>query len=176
MTGDIQRADSRISCRIRSLLQLVEQGELLNKYLFSGTITSRQGTKVTALSCTTARSGLIGYASLRINAIGGARVTNKRPTFEVLDLINRAISIKEKTMADRVLTFVNAGEQDVSEVTISTGVHSTTPANETERVTYVISYPEKSTANPLTLKEEFAKAAEAIVADANNRNVPPGHP
>jgi len=79
-------------------------------------------------------------------------------------------------MAERVLKFLNAGEQDVSEVKISTGVHPTSPANPLARITYTVSYPEVSTPNPLSLEEEFAKAAEAIIADAKNRGVPPGHP
>lgn len=79
-------------------------------------------------------------------------------------------------MAERVLNFVNAGEQDVSEVKISTGVHPASPADPRARVTYTISYPDRDLANPLSLEEEFAKAAEAIIADANTRGVPPGHP
>lgn len=79
-------------------------------------------------------------------------------------------------MTERVLNFVNAGEQDVSEVKISTGVHPAGPANPLARVTYTISYPGVDALNPLTLKEEFAKAADAIIEDANNRGVTPGHP
>lgn len=78
-------------------------------------------------------------------------------------------------MAERVLNFVNAGEQDVSEVKISTGIHPAAPAAPTARLTYTISYPGTDAANPLSLEEEFAKAAEAIIKDANNRGVPPGH-
>ncbi|ATM95488.1 Uncharacterised protein [Yersinia frederiksenii] len=77
-------------------------------------------------------------------------------------------------MAERVLNFINAGEQDVSEVIISTGVHLASPADPLAKVTYTISYPSQSATNPLSLKEEFAKAAEEITSDANNRGVPPG--
>lgn len=79
-------------------------------------------------------------------------------------------------MAERVLNFVNAGEQDVSEVKISTGVHPASPVNPLARISYTISYPGTDAKNPLSIEEEFAKAAEAIIADANKRGVPPGHP
>ena len=79
-------------------------------------------------------------------------------------------------MAERVLNFVNAGEQDVSEVKISTGVHPAGPASPQARISYTISYPGTGALNPLTLKEEFAKAADAIIDDANARGVTPGNP
>lgn len=77
-------------------------------------------------------------------------------------------------MTERKINFVGAGEQDVSEVTISTGTHPVSPADVAARVTYTISYPEKSAVNPLELEESFAEAAKAIVEDAHARGVTPG--
>ena len=79
-------------------------------------------------------------------------------------------------MAERVLNFVNAGDQDVSEVTISTGVHSASPTDSANplRVTYTVSYPDPPDTN--AFREEFVRAADAIINDAENRGVTPGQP
>ena len=84
-------------------------------------------------------------------------------------------------MSDRKLTFVKAGDQDVSEVTISTGTHTAEPAAIANRFTYTISYPgvAPSEDNPIIdaqadLREKFSAAAEAIITDANERGVPIG--
>lgn len=81
---------------------------------------------------------------------------------------------KEVVMTKRTINFVGAGEQDISEVTISTGTHPVTGAPTTKRVTYTISYPEADARNPLTIQDSFAEAAKAIVADAQQRGVDPG--
>lgn len=82
-------------------------------------------------------------------------------------------------MAERKLNFVNAGEQDVSEVRISTGLHPASLAAAEGRVTYTISYPGPRPGTPTEaaadhLKEMFVKAAETIANDANERDVTPG--
>ncbi|NOJ21075.1 hypothetical protein [Vibrio jasicida] len=77
-------------------------------------------------------------------------------------------------MADRKINFIGAGEQDVSEVTISTGSHPVSPADIAARVTYTVSYPEKSAVNPLEINESFAEAAQALINDAAARGVTPG--
>jgi len=77
-------------------------------------------------------------------------------------------------MTERKINFVGAGEQDVSEVTISTGTHPVSPADTVARVTYTISYPDSSARNPLNLEESFSEAAKAIINDANARGVTPG--
>lgn len=77
-------------------------------------------------------------------------------------------------MADRVLHFVNSGEQDVSEVRISTGVHTASPANPLAKITYTVSYPQTVAATPQSLKETFAKAADAIIDDASKPGFNPG--
>jgi hypothetical protein len=84
-------------------------------------------------------------------------------------------------MSDRKLTFVRAGDQDVSEVTISTGRHAAATAAAANRYTYTISYPgvAPSDENPAMdaqadLREKFSAAAEAVIKDANERGVPIG--
>ena len=77
-------------------------------------------------------------------------------------------------MTERKINFIGAGEQDVSEVTISTGTHPVSSGAIAARVTYTISYPEKSVANPLELEESFSEAAKAIINDAHTRGVTPG--
>ena len=44
-------------------------------------------------------------------------------------------------MTERKLNFVRAGEQDASEITISTGTHAASVASPVARETYTISYP-----------------------------------
>jgi hypothetical protein len=84
-----------------------------------------------------------------------------------------------ENMTERVLNFVNAGDQDVSEVKISTGVHPAGPANPLARVTYTISYPDPKDGGKaeaaVALKESFIKAADCIIEDAKERNATPGH-
>jgi hypothetical protein len=75
-------------------------------------------------------------------------------------------------MAQRKLTFVKAGDQDASEVTISTGVHVAAVAPVNARETYTISYPGGGGAKGL--KEKFDAAAQAVIDDAAARNVPIG--
>ncbi|MFC7050786.1 hypothetical protein [Emcibacter nanhaiensis] len=73
-------------------------------------------------------------------------------------------------MAERKLKFVGAGDQDVSEVTISTGTHRVSEAEPTRRVTYTISYPSEA------INKAFKEAAEHIIEDAKKRGVEPGQP
>ncbi|MCR9221868.1 MAG: hypothetical protein NXI21_16710 [Alphaproteobacteria bacterium] len=77
-------------------------------------------------------------------------------------------------MAERVLNFVNAGDQDVSEVTISTGRHEAGPVETTRRITYTISYPTPAPNSVQAFEETFAAAAKEIVKDAEARDVEPG--
>ena len=76
-------------------------------------------------------------------------------------------------MADRTLNFINAGDQDVSEVKISTGTHTASEGNVNKRVTYTVSYPGNGVAksNQQALEENFAKAAKEIIKDAKERKV-----
>ncbi len=82
-----------------------------------------------------------------------------------------------ENMTERVLNFVNAGDQDVSEVKISTGVHPAGPASPLARVTYTIAYPGGggNVEAAVALKESFIKAADSIIEDAKERNATPGH-
>jgi hypothetical protein len=77
-------------------------------------------------------------------------------------------------MAKRKLTFVKAGHQDASEVTISTGTHIAAVAPVLARETYTISYPTGGGGD--ALKEKFAAAAQAIIDDADARGVQIGEP
>ncbi len=87
-------------------------------------------------------------------------------------------------MAERKLNFINAGDQDVSEVTISTGTEKARPADAVFRQTYTVSYPgggggggnDKNNVQPLTLEQKFIAAAKAIEEDATQRGVTPGEP
>ncbi|TCB77251.1 hypothetical protein [Acinetobacter sp. ANC 4173] len=69
----------------------------------------------------------------------------------------------------RKITFVKAGDNDVSEVTISSGTHIAKVAPIVARETYTISYPGGGGA--VALKEKFAAAAQAVIDDAAARNV-----
>lgn len=71
----------------------------------------------------------------------------------------------------RVLHFVNAGEQDVAEVIISSGIHKAGPGDKAWEISYKISYGSGSAQNPLSLKKEFARAADAILVDAKNNEM-----
>ncbi len=78
-------------------------------------------------------------------------------------------------MAERKLTFVRAGDNDVSEVTISTGTHIAGTAPVVARETYTISYPGGGgggqPGNPTIFKEKFNDAAEKIIEDSIARKV-----
>ena len=65
---------------------------------------------------------------------------------------------------DRKITFIGAGEQDISEVTISSGTHTVETASSSDRVTYTISYPEQRPGSR-SLAEQFQEAAEAVEAE-----------
>jgi hypothetical protein len=81
-------------------------------------------------------------------------------------------------MPDRKLTFVGAGDSDVSEVNISTGTHLVAPAPPTARVTYTVSYPGGPPGGDpkMVLAARFAEAAVTIIEDADQRGVQPGEP
>lgn len=72
-------------------------------------------------------------------------------------------------MATRTLHFVKAGDNDASEVTISTGTHIAAIAPVFARETYTISYPGGGGAN--ALREKFDAAAQALIDDAAARGV-----
>lgn len=87
------------------------------------------------------------------------------------EMKGRDIKVNEVPGKGRVLHFVNAGERDVSEVVISSGVHKAGPTDASFEISYKISYGMESDQNPLSLKEEFAKAADAILLDAKNNKI-----
>ena len=72
-------------------------------------------------------------------------------------------------MAQRTLNFVRAGDNDASEVTISTGTHVAGIAPMVARETYTISYP--GGGGGIALKEKFAAAAQAVIDDSATRKV-----
>eukprot|EP00456_Euglypha_rotunda_P090572 TRINITY_DN9496_c0_g1_i1.p3 TRINITY_DN9496_c0_g1~~TRINITY_DN9496_c0_g1_i1.p3 ORF type:complete len:100 (-),score=26.09 TRINITY_DN9496_c0_g1_i1:11-310(-) len=76
-------------------------------------------------------------------------------------------------MAQRTLRFVRAGDNDVSEVTISTGTHIAGAASVVARETYTISYPGGGggSGGGKTLKAKFEDAAQAVIDDAAARGV-----
>jgi hypothetical protein len=77
-------------------------------------------------------------------------------------------------MTERKLNFVKAGDNDASEVIISTGLHIANVASELERISYTISYPgggDGIVLDGAALKEKFESAADAIINDASVRKV-----
>ncbi|WP_298910956.1 hypothetical protein [uncultured Psychrobacter sp.] len=71
----------------------------------------------------------------------------------------------------RVLHFINAGKQDVSEVVIGSKVHPTNPADQLAKISYTISYFDQTLENPALLKEEFARAADAVLIDSKKHGI-----
>ena len=73
-------------------------------------------------------------------------------------------------MADRTLNFINAGDQDVSEVKISTGTHTASEGNVNKRVTYTVSYPGNGVAksNSRHLKKILQKQQKKLLKMQKN--------
>lgn len=83
----------------------------------------------------------------------------------------KEIIVNEIEGKGRVLHFINAGKQDVSEVIIGSKVHPTNPADKLAKISYTISYFDQALENPALLKEEFARAADAVLIDSGKHGI-----
>lgn len=81
------------------------------------------------------------------------------------------VIVNEVEGKGRVMHFINAGKQDVSEVVIGSTVHPTNPADKLAKISYTISYFDEIMEDQALLKEEFSRAADAVFLDSKNHKI-----